>query len=271
MVGVNSFILDADLQKALADRHHWDSIIPQVEYTDVFPSESFFKVRGLLPVTVAALLRIICQARQWQAVGLDGYADKPVDKIGNYRLSNYNEELADLLWKRIRLFLPTVRTMEACTPTDHDGHARWRPVGVNPLFRFIRYDDGGQLVAHYDAAYEESTDRRTLMSVVIYQTTNASGATRFLKDPQAGKPMSDMDFSDWDRVGTEDEILLRNQPTIGDAIIFDHRLLHDGEYYKPGNFLSDKEKVIIRTDIMFEKVHEDDIGTDERPLNDRDY
>ena len=250
MVGVNSFTLDEDLQSLLVQDGNWEFVWPYLERPGPINQESFLKISNLMPQGIAALLRMVLQTHQWLAVGLDGFADKPVEQVGNYRLSNYNQALADVLWSRVKPLMPSLRVMDAHTPTDHNGHAMWKPVGVSPLFRFIRYKEGGQLVAHYDATYAESDTRRTLMSMVIYLTKNDRGATRFLKDPQAGKRMDEMDFSDWDRAGDEDEVILRSNPEIGTAIIFDHRMLHDGEPLDDG----DPEKIIIRTDIMFERV-----------------
>lgn len=250
MTGVNPFGWDADVQKIVTDQANWNFLSPSASYDEHIPQESFIKIHNAIPVGITAMLRMLCETHEWLAVGKDGYAGKAYDKIGNYRLSNYNEELADILWARLKPFLPDARIMNAYTPTDHEGHALWKPVGVSPLFRFIRYKEGGELVAHYDATYQESTKRRTLMSMVIYLTTNNRGATRFLKDPQAGKTMSEMNFADWDRAGNDDEVISSHSPNNGDAIIFDHRMLHDGEPLKEG----DPEKVIIRTDIMFEKV-----------------
>lgn len=250
MVGVNPFGMADDLQAIITDDTNWDFVWPYLNRPGPIPMQSFLHVENLMPPSIAAILRLVCETHEWKAVGLDGFADKPVEQIGNYRLSNYNQGLADVLWRRLRLYLPEVRTMDERTPTDHEGHSRWKPVGVSPLFRFIRYKEGGQLVAHYDATYKESDTRRTLMSMVIYLTSNQRGATRFLKDAQAGKPMSEMNFADWDRAGNDDEVILRCEPHVGSAIIFDHRMLHDGEPLGEG----DPEKIIIRTDIMFEKV-----------------
>lgn len=250
MVGVNPFGVDDDIQKMIVSPDNWSFVIPRCSTNNIMPSGSFFKIEDLMPAGVTSLLRLVLETHQWLAVGTDGFASKPVEQVGNYRLSNYNMGLADLLWGRLAPLLPCLRMMDAHTPTDHDGHYKWKPVGVSPLFRFIRYNEGGQLVAHYDETYKESDKRRTLMSMVIYLTDNVHGATRFLKDSQSGKPMSEMNFADWDRAGNDDEVILRCNPRNGDAIIFDHRLLHDGEPLQPG----DPEKVIIRTDIMFERI-----------------
>lgn len=207
-------------------------------------------VDNLIPASIQTILLDGLRRNAWQAVGLDGYANKPYEQIGNFRLSNFNEGFADVLWRRLKPLLPEVRECDAFTPTDHDNHVRWKPVGVNPLMRFIRYEEGGQLVAHYDGTYAKTDEQRTLMSLVIYLTTNKTGHTRFLRDPQAGKFMDDMDFSDWDRAGNADEVIFANPPKAGSALLFDHRLLHDGEPIGEG----EGEKIIIRTDIIFERA-----------------
>lgn len=207
-------------------------------------------VDNLIPAGIRTILLDGLRRNAWQAVGLDGYANKPYEQIGNFRLSNYNEGLAAVLWKRLQPLLDAQRVCNAWTPTDHDGHELWKPVGINPLMRFIRYEEQGQLVAHYDGTYAKTDTQRTLMSLVIYLTSNDSGATRFLNDPQAGKTMKEMDFSDWDRVGTDDEVLFANKPKAGSALLFDHRILHDGQSIAEG----EGEKIIIRTDVVFEKV-----------------
>jgi hypothetical protein len=209
------------------------------------------KVNNLIPWHIREVFYRNLKNMVWKVVGLDGIADKAFDQVGNYRLSNYNEGFADALWRCLQPSMDTIRECNPFTPTDHDNHPLWKPIGVNPLMRFIRYDHGGQLVGHYDAAYIKDDKQRSLMSMVIYITNNPQGgATRFLRDPQVGKRMDEMDFSDWDRSGNDDEVILANYPKAGSALIFDHRLLHDGEPIGPRQ----PGKLIIRTDIMFERV-----------------
>jgi len=214
------------------------------------PDLSFMGVQDLMIPLAASVLCNTVNQQSWQAVGLDGYADKPVERVGNYRLSTWSPEIAAALWERLQGLLPPIRAMDPYTPTDHDNHPLWKPVGVSPLLRFIRYEEGGQLVAHYDATFVQDETHRTLQSLVIYLTSNEHGATRFLVDPQADKRVDEMDFSDWDRAGESDEVLFRCPPFRAEGIVFDHRLLHDGE---PLGDL-ESEKIIIRTDSMYEKV-----------------
>jgi hypothetical protein len=148
--------------------------------------------------------------------------------------------------------LPSVRTFTDTDNTDWDGHAVWEPIGVSPLLRFVKYEDEGWLVVHYDSPYVESDDIRTLQTLVVYleqDSTLIGGATRYLTDPQALIPVAQRNLDDEKRPATEDEVRIRFSPEDGTAVIFDHRLLHDAEKVSgAGN------KIIIRTDIMYRKV-----------------
>lgn len=246
---VNHFEIDDAAQAALLDG--WNGRLPSRKILEIGQTDTGVDlIQGLLTPEIATLLRGQLDKHKWLAVGLDGRAGHTYDEIGNYRLSNWNPGFAARLWERLESFFPDHMICDALSPTDHNGHARWRPVGVSPLFRYIRYVDGGKLVAHYDETFVQDRTHRTLMSLVIYLTSNQNGATRFLYDEQVGKPISHYDFGDWDRAGNDDEVELRIAPHIGNGLMFGHRLLHDSEPLKAG----DPEKIIIRTDIMFEEA-----------------
>lgn len=189
----------------------------------------------------------------WIPVGIDGIRrDAPPKIVGSYRASLYDPALAASLWERVRGCLPAIRHFTAHTvETDWDEHPVWRPVGINPLFRFIRYREGGKLVPHYDGPYIENALQRTLMSLVIYLDTpqDGQGATRFIRDPQDGMPLGARDLSDWSRDAGRAEVAARSAPRAGKAIAFDHRVLHDSEAIG-----SDTTKTIVRTDILFERA-----------------
>jgi hypothetical protein len=246
---VNAFeFSEADNTTLASD---WSLPVTQFQTDKLNDVHSVSKIDNLVPWDIREIFLRKFRNLTWQAVGLDGIADKAFDTIGNYRLSNYNEGLAETLWRRLKPFMAEVWDYDPYTPTDHDNHLKWKPIGINPLMRFIRYDEGGQLVGHYDAAYVKDDNHRTLMSLVIYLTNNSNGgATRFLKDPQLGKRMDEMDFSDWNRAGNDDEVIYTNHPKAGSALLFNHRLLHDGQPLGPRS----PGKLIIRTDIMFERV-----------------
>jgi NAD+ synthetase len=187
-------------------------------------------------------------------VGVTGIADGY--GIGSVRATAWSPELAQALWRRLAPTLPSVRFLDALTPTDgfatatRAGHRTWRVVGLSPVLRFMRYDTGGRHLAHYDAGFDYGDGRRTLLSAVFYLTDAwTSGATRFVRDGQESQPARERDFSDWSRDTRADEVLVTVHPRIGDALVFDHRLGHDVQRWDgPG------PRVIVRGDVVYEAV-----------------
>lgn len=189
-------------------------------------------------------------AREWQPVGIDGVLKNYTvgDKIGNYRLSVYSQELANIIWGTISSFFQE-RILTEYSMIEWRGHERWMPIGVNPLFRFIQYKEDGVLVPHYDAPYQERDDIQTVKSLVIYLTENHyGGETRFLKDHQESLPLKERDFSDQFYTPENKDIVYKVKPEVGRAIAFDHRRLHDSA-------LSKEPKIIMRTDIVYRKCY----------------
>lgn len=175
-----------------------------------------------------------------------------VKDIGSWRLSWHNQELANLIWNRIKSGVPRLKYCNEWGHVDYDDTRVWRPVGVSPLLRFIQYDgDANTLLPHYDAPYIYGPNRRTMQSIVINMNEEAGPSpapTRFLRDPQHQMEFSERDFSDWDRPPTPEEIDFVLTTYKGDGIIFDHRLLHDSAKVPEG-----KTKLIMRTDIVYER------------------
>lgn len=192
------------------------------------------------------------EQQSWIPVGIDGIKEhyKEGDLIGSYRLSCYEVSLAESLFQRIKPHLPKIREMNECSPTDWDGHKYWEPIGINPLFRFIKYTKNGLLIPHYDGPFIQDENVRSLSSLVIYLTDNSGeGGTRFLKDEQMNFPLHKRDYSDWTHEASDEFVELKIDPSMGDGLLFDHRVLHDSEKIK-----GDTTKTIIRTDILYRRV-----------------
>ena len=177
------------------------------------------------------------------------------DKLGSFRATAFCPELAEKLWDRIKPFIESERVFDEYASSDWCSHKKWKPIGINPAFRYIWYEKGGELVVHYDAGYNPGDGKtHSLMSVVLYLNDcdpKSGGSTRFIKDSQIYIPYAERDFSDWKREANADEVMLSIEAQKGRALIFDHRLLHDSEPWA-GN----SPKVIIRTDIMFERCED---------------
>jgi hypothetical protein len=187
--------------------------------------------------------------QDWLPVGINGRRPgfKAGDKIGSLRASTYNLSLANLLWARMLSSVSPFVISE--NMMDTQGASVWKAVGINPLFRFIRYEPGCSLIAHYDAPYEYGDGRRTLKSLLIYLTTSKNGATRFIRDAQDALPFNRRKFSDWDRQARQDEVRVKVLPKTGQAVVFNHRLLHDSEPWE-GN----DTRIVLRTDVVYQMI-----------------
>ena len=216
--------------------------------------ESAFKFKNLMSGDECEALRAELDKQDWIPVGRDGMLknfDPAKDVVGSYRATYYSEDFARRLWNRIAPSFPTLRVMDEFTPADWDGDPVWRAVGVSPLMRFIRYTQHGLLVPHYDAPYNYSDGKRTLMSMVLYLTQSGpddGGATRFIVDPQRHLPLAERVYKDWTDLARARDILAPVAPELGSALVFDHRILHDSEMIR-----GTAPKIIMRTDIIFER------------------
>lgn len=190
----------------------------------------------------------------WQAVGIDGIASnyKDGDTIGSYRLSVVSNYIAERLYNRLINIVGDIFEVTEDILTDAENNSVWEFKEVNPLFRFIRYGEGGLLVPHYDGSYKPSDDYRSLKTIVIYlEGEEGQGSTRFIKDDRIlNSSKADLDRSDWTRLAKEDEIIYESVVKKGKVLVFDHWMLHDSE---PLN-VDDKVKTIIRTDMMYRRI-----------------
>jgi len=214
--------------------------------------EAAFYLDGILsPDECAELMAEVLDQPQ-VAVGIHGRTQDADRTGGSTRATAYSRLWAEELWKRLAPRFPQVKTFDELSSTDHGGHPVWRAVGVNPVLRFICYHQGGQLVPHYDAGFDFQDGRRyTLMSLVVYLNSlpeGLGGRTRFLLDPQRGLPVAERNHDDWEQPAGPERVLLGVQPLAGRALIFDHRLLHDGEAWN-----GDQPRLLLRTDIIFER------------------
>lgn len=171
------------------------------------------------------------------------------NKEGSIRLAFYDENWAKILYERLlvsQIINPIFNEDDA--NTNFKPFTQWRAIGLNPLFRVMKYNEGDFLYPHYDDSYYESDKVRSLKSVVIVvQTATDGGATRFLKDNQLSIPFEKRDFSDKNVIPFVEDVEYSFKED-GSVLVFNHRLLHDGEKVIKG------EKIIIRTDVMYEKT-----------------
>lgn len=178
------------------------------------------------------------------------------EHMGSDRVSWYNIQLADMIFQRLNGIIEQLVVSDTHTIPGEDG-AIYRAVGVNPLMRFISYNNGGMLVPHYDYPFIKDENVLSLYTLVIYLTDNETGATRFIHEigAERGKNLDDFTYEqacDFNQFSTPENFILKNKPKRLTAALFPHYMLHDCE-----NVIGE-HKLIIRTDIMYEKVKHSD-------------
>lgn len=233
--------------------------LPVTMPEDVSPSLASVFECLLTPEEAAALIAET-EGKDWEPVGDDGiksHFKEGATRVGSWRLTTYNEKLATLLWERIAGRIPMTQIIPEGKQLDAKGAEVWRAVGINPAFRFIKYEPKGEnrLVAHVDSppTIDLGDNRTSLQSLVMYLTDSepdTGGRTRFLIDPQATIAPTDRNLADWDRPALDDEVLAAVTPQVGAALIFNHRVLHDSEPLKPNA----EQKIIVRSDILWKGI-----------------
>lgn len=170
-------------------------------------------------------------------VGIDGIAKnyQEGEKVHSLRSTIYNEELALLLYNRLK---KVVKNEER---NIYNNNEILKHYNINPAFRYIHYPSSGHLIPHYDFPFKKKDNDLSLLSVVIYLTSNDDGGlTQFIKEHRENN------VTDWNRMAEEKEVLLSFAPKAGSALIFPHQMLHQ-------SLKSMQEKTIIRTDIMYKE------------------
>ena len=241
---MNGFINEIKLNDSIFDINHISKRKNILE-NNIFLIENIFHKKEIL--------NILNRVNMFKpvSVGLNGILKdyKEGDYIGSYRRSLFNENYSNIVWNRIKNLFDPVYNFNEFSCVDWDNYNTWKPIGINPLWRFIEYKKSGSLIPHYDAPYIQNDNIRSLFTIVIYLTNNKEGTTRFLKDNSINLPYNKRNYDDKEKVANKNDIIIDVEGISGNALVFPHRILHDC-----GQLLNENYKHIIRTDIMFEKV-----------------
>lgn len=242
----------------------WERRSPEAFVNEIFisnPPTAHDEALGLLKKTVSIGKNEISEIRNllakseiewllsetknlpWLKVGKYGRKGRleTTDSGGSYRQSWHSFEFAETLYRRLSLMFPKMQIFE----NDSDileGERIWSFVGVNPLMRIIRYSEGDFLVPHYDDSHQFEKGLKTLKSLVVYLEDR--GSTRFIDDGGLTE-----EYEDRNETADSSSVLVEIPSKAGDAIAFDHRILHDSPPLASGS------KTIIRTDLIFKAPH----------------
>lgn len=137
-----------------------------------------------------------------------GFVMRP-DIRNNERVIFDSPVLAKALFTRIADTLP-------------DPLAGMQPVGANERFRCYRYRPGQRFAPHLDGAFERDEHERSLLTFMVY-----------LNDGFTGGETAFLDFG------------VTAVPRAGSALLFQHRMLHEGCEVLSGT------KYVLRSDVMY--------------------
>ncbi|MEM1357259.1 MAG: 2OG-Fe(II) oxygenase [Bacteroidota bacterium] len=127
----------------------------------------------------------------------------------NERYIHDDPALAEVLWQRAKNLVPSELNISiAC--------------GLNERFRFYKYRPGHRFRQHQDGSYIRNINEWSEYTFMVYLNEGMSGgATNFLKLPVF--------------------------PETGKALIFNHKLLHEGAEVTSGT------KYVLRSDVMYRR------------------
>jgi hypothetical protein len=145
------------------------------------------------------------------------------DMRNNDRVMIDDVELAAALWERLRSFVAPKRG------------TNWHAAGLNERFRYYRYDPGQRFDWHFDGAFERSPQEVSALTFMVYLNAGFEG----------GETEFDFRFTtgDPDASGRTSVI-----PEAGMALVFVHRILHQGGPVTRGR------KYVLRSDVMYRRA-----------------
>eukprot|EP00928_Gymnodinium_smaydae_P088236 TRINITY_DN72347_c0_g1_i1.p1 TRINITY_DN72347_c0_g1~~TRINITY_DN72347_c0_g1_i1.p1 ORF type:complete len:287 (+),score=45.25 TRINITY_DN72347_c0_g1_i1:238-1098(+) len=214
-------------------------------YTEGVPRKLQLSHHALLthPVYIGAVDNLLQEdeCERWIAWGLQtGFEDakqKQTSEMAfrdNGRIEFESEDIAQLIWLRLRPFVP--ETLKAVAGTR-------RALGCSPRIRVYRYVKGQRFGQHVDGSRDEpSLGGRTHFTVLVY----LNGGDR---DSQERRVKGGETIFWKDRLGNPTTIALAFPPTRGVCLFHGHGdecMIHEGAPVEDG------AKYILRTDVVYE-------------------
>ena len=158
--------------------------------------------------------------------------------------------VAKVIYDRIRPHLSEVIEVNAMTSSIHQdyggaSHGFWKPYGINDHLRFGYYTPGGHFAPHYDGEYKINSRNKSLQTCQLYLNGNfKGGGINFIGANQELYQDPNGRFC-----AEEKNIIQRIKPEPGLAVIFNHKLMHEGEALEDS--VDNPKKFFMRSEIMF--------------------
>jgi hypothetical protein len=134
----------------------------------------------------------------------------------------HDPTLANTLYERARGTVPSIMNVEEPSTGQR---VSMEPVGVFLPLRVYRYETGQRFGLHQDQSYTREDGARSLLTLLVYLNDDFSGG--------------ETDFPEQKE---------RISPRTGDALWFQHMLLHAGRPATEG------AKYVLRSDVLYDRV-----------------
>ncbi len=152
-------------------------------------------------------------------VALRTGAQMITDLRNNDRVTVDDEALATTIWQRVQQFVP-------------DRIDGYMATGLNPRFRFYRYEPGQRFKRHLDGRVYLPTNEVSRITLLFYLNDGCTGGETV--------------FSDWGfSKGKSIQPEIRISPAVGSALFFTHEIWHEGASVTAGR------KYVLRTDVLY--------------------
>ncbi len=143
-----------------------------------------------------------------------GFVMRP-DIRNNERVMFDDVAMAARLFERLAPVLPGQLL-------NRDGELLGKPCGLNERFRGYRYSPGQRFAPHFDGAFIRNPHEASELTVLLYLNDGFEGGATA--------------FCDWGA---------RVEPRRGQALLFQHLVLHEGQEVTAGR------KYVLRSDVMY--------------------
>lgn len=136
----------------------------------------------------------------------------------NTRMSMEDTEISKTLWSRIKELIPL--------KTITNNSDEWFLCGLNPLYRFCKYEPGQYFKMHLDGSYQSAYNIKSWLTCNIYLNDNFEGGNTNFYDENK-------------------KLIYELKPETGLVLLFIHDTFHEGAELKSGL------KYLMRTDVMY--------------------
>jgi hypothetical protein len=170
------------------------------------------------------------------------------DYRNNYRVVASNVDVAAEIFRRIQPFLSVTDEVSEVTGEFYNNngvgmYGTWRIDHLNPCFRICKYDPDGHFAPHYDGDFVQDANLRSLKTFMIYLNDEYEGGeTNFLSNHGLHFDEATKRYR-----APPEAVRAGLKARRGDALIFDHNILHEGATVRAGY------KYIMRCEVVYRR------------------